>query len=142
MERTEDSSYFCPTCGAAYLAGGGFCPADGSSLQARADDPLLGAVLDGRYRIQAPLGRGGMGRVYRALDVLDREVALKVLHGDVARDKRMAERFRREAKLAASLAHPNVVITRDFGRTEAGLLYLAMEYLEGEPLDRVLARAG
>jgi len=106
-------------------------------------DLLPGAVLDGRWRIEALLGSGGMGAVYRAEHVhVGRKAALKVLHVDLRRSPAERERFRREARVASRLRSPHVVEVLDFGEDEAGRAYLAMELLEGEPLRAVLDREG
>src|SRR5919202_4653999 len=101
-------------------------------------DPLIGRVVDGRYAVEARVARGGMATVYLALDRrLDREVALKVMHPHLADDAQFTARFIREARAAARLSHPNVVAVFDPGE-DAGLLYLAMEYLAGRTLREVL----
>ncbi len=98
-----------------------------------------GAVVDARYRIVRRIGSGGMADVYCAEDShLGREVALKVLHRRFAQDQEFVERFRREAKAAAGLAHPNVVGVFDRGEHE-GTYYIAMEYLTGRTLKDILA---
>jgi len=92
-------------------------------------------LIDDRYDVDEVLGRGGMGEVYLALDkVLDRQVALKVLHRQYADDEEFVERFKREAQSAAALSHPNIVSTYDRGRSEDGTYYIAMEYLSGGTL--------
>jgi serine/threonine-protein kinase len=106
-------------------------------------DSLLGATLDGRYRLLAHLASGGMGAVYRAEHVFMRkEVALKVLRPDLTASPDIAERFRRESEIAASLDHENVVRVTDFGKTPEGHLFIAMELLEGESLFDRLQRTG
>lgn len=105
-------------------------------------DPLVGQVLDGRYRVEARIAVGGMATVYRALDTrLDRILALKVMHPSLATDAGFVERFIREAKSVARLAHPNVVQVFDQG-TDAGYVYLAMEYIPGCTLRDVLRERG
>ncbi|WP_153068779.1 protein kinase domain-containing protein, partial [Streptomyces orinoci] len=105
-------------------------------------DPLVDQLLDDRYRIEARIATGGMATVYRALDTrLDRVLALKVMHPDLARDAAFTERFIREAKSAARLDHPNVVSVFDQG-TDAGYVYLAMEYVAGCTLRDVLRERG
>ncbi|MFF4897363.1 Stk1 family PASTA domain-containing Ser/Thr kinase [Streptomyces sp. NPDC001068] len=105
-------------------------------------DPLVGQVLDGRYRVDARIAVGGMATVYRALDVrLDRVLALKVMHPALAADGSFVERFIREAKSVARLAHPNVVQVFDQG-TAGPYVYLAMEYIAGCTLRDVLVRRG
>ncbi|MEV8042680.1 Stk1 family PASTA domain-containing Ser/Thr kinase [Streptomyces griseoluteus] len=105
-------------------------------------DPLLGQVLDGRYRVEARIAVGGMATVYRALDVrLDRVLALKVMHPALAADGAFVDRFIREAKSVARLSHPNVVQVFDQG-TDGGYVYLAMEYVAGCTLRDVLRERG
>ncbi len=105
-------------------------------------DPLVGQVLDGRYRVEARIAVGGMATVYRALDTrLDRILALKVMHPSLASDAGFVERFIREAKSVARLAHPNVVQVFDQG-TDGGYVYLAMEYIPGCTLRDVLRERG
>ncbi|MGV9310942.1 Stk1 family PASTA domain-containing Ser/Thr kinase [Streptomyces sp. NPDC003691] len=105
-------------------------------------DPLVGQVLDGRYRVDERIAVGGMATVYRALDTrLDRELALKVMHPALATDATFVERFIREAKSVARLAHPNVVGVFDQG-AEGAYVYLAMEYVAGCTLRDVLRERG
>ncbi|WP_328503524.1 Stk1 family PASTA domain-containing Ser/Thr kinase [Streptomyces sp. NBC_00457] len=105
-------------------------------------DPLVGQVLDGRYRVDARIAVGGMATVYRAVDTrLDRVLALKVMHPTLAADGSFVERFIREAKSVARLAHPNVVQVFDQG-TDGSYVYLAMEYVAGCTLRDVLRERG
>ncbi|PPS74836.1 MULTISPECIES: Stk1 family PASTA domain-containing Ser/Thr kinase [Streptomyces] len=105
-------------------------------------DPLVGQVLDGRYRIDSRIAVGGMATVYRAVDTrLDRVLALKVMHPSLAVDASFVERFIREAKSVARLAHPNVVQVFDQG-TDGSYVYLAMEYVAGCTLRDVLRERG
>ncbi|MEU3608693.1 Stk1 family PASTA domain-containing Ser/Thr kinase [Streptomyces sp. NPDC035033] len=105
-------------------------------------DPLVGRLLDGRYRVDARIAVGGMATVYRAVDTrLDRVLALKVMHPDLAADAAFVERFIREAKSVARLAHPNVVGVFDQG-AEGAYVYLAMEYVSGCTLRDVLRERG
>ncbi|MFP8885138.1 Stk1 family PASTA domain-containing Ser/Thr kinase [Streptomyces mangrovi] len=105
-------------------------------------DPLIGHVLDGRYRVEARIAVGGMATVYRAMDTrLDRELALKVMHPSLAADASFVDRFIREAKSAARLSHPNVVGVFDQGE-DGGYVYLAMEYVQGCTLRDVLRERG
>jgi serine/threonine protein kinase/beta-lactam-binding protein with PASTA domain len=97
-------------------------------------DPLVGRLLDGRYRVGPRIARGGMATVYEATDNrLDRVVAIKVMHAGLAADEEFAERFVREARAAARLSHPNAVSVFDQGEHD-GLLFLAMEYVPGHTL--------
>lgn len=105
-------------------------------------DPLVGQLLDGRYRIEARIAAGGMATVYRAVDTrLDRVLALKVMHPALATDVSFVERFIREAKSVARLAHPNVVAVFDQG-AQGAYVYLAMEYVAGCTLRDVLRERG
>lgn len=105
-------------------------------------DPLVGQTLDNRYRVEARIAVGGMATVYRAVDTrLDRVLALKVMHPALASDTAFVERFIREAKSVAKLAHPNVVAMFDQG-TDGTYVYLAMEYVAGCTLRDVLRERG
>jgi hypothetical protein len=106
-------------------------------------DSLIGATLVGRYRVEARVGSGAMGAVYRAEQAgLGRHVALKILNRDHSVGGDTVQRFRREAQALSALHHPNTVRVFDFGATEEGLLFLAMELLEGEPLTDRMLREG
>ncbi|MHB8872874.1 MAG: serine/threonine-protein kinase [Myxococcaceae bacterium] len=110
-----------------------------------ATDPLLGRVLNGRFTILEPLGVGGMGKVYKALQApLDRVVALKVLNPGYAmnKDPGFQRRFFLEASLTAKLHHPNTITVHDYGRTDDGIFFIAMEYVEGVTLAQVLVKEG
>ena len=111
-------------------------------MDATLADPLVGRLLDGRYQVEAQVAMGGMATVYRAMDTrLDRQVALKVMHADLARDEEFVNRFIGEAKSVARLSHPNVVSVYDQGR-DGSYLYLAMEYLPGRTLRNLLDERG
>src|SRR6184192_4315136 len=105
-------------------------------------DTLINTLFDGRYRILRKLGTGGMANVYLAEDeVLGRRVAIKILNDRHAGDDQFVERFRREAKNAASLSHPNIVSIYDRGGAE-GTYYIAMEYLDGRSLKELIVARG
>ncbi|GAA3691007.1 Stk1 family PASTA domain-containing Ser/Thr kinase [Nonomuraea antimicrobica] len=105
-------------------------------------DPLVGRLLDRRYRIESRIARGGMATVYLALDIrLDRTVALKVMHRSLAEDPAFVRRFIGEAKSVASLSHPNVVHVFDQG-TDNDIVYLSMEYVPGRTLRDILRERG
>jgi len=105
-------------------------------------DTLINTLFDGRYRIVRKLGMGGMANVYLAEDeVLGRRVAIKILNDRHAGDDQFVERFRREAKNAASLSHPNIVSIYDRGEAE-GTYYIAMEYLDGRSLKELIVARG
>ena len=105
-------------------------------------DPLTGRLLDGRYAVTARIAHGGMATVYQATDTrLDREVALKVMHAELARDEEFVRRFIGEAKSVARLSHQNVVAVFDQG-ADGPFLYLAMEYVPGRTLKQLLRDSG
>jgi serine/threonine-protein kinase len=117
-------------------------PADASQPPAPSD-PFVGRLVADRYRVLAPLGRGGMGTVYRVEHVhLKKELALKFLHPELGRLDEVARRFEREAEAAAKLDHPNIVQVTDFGRTSDGMLFLVMELLQGRSLTDVIRPEG
>src|SRR5579871_1049117 len=108
---------------------------------------LLGSALDGRYRLDAQIGRGGMSTVYRAFDtVLERPVAVKLMHREIASDSDQLERFRREARAVARLSHPHIVTVIDAGEEPhaggGGTPYIVFEYVEGETLKTLMRRSG
>ncbi|MDT5296575.1 MAG: eukaryotic-like serine/threonine-protein kinase [Acidobacteriota bacterium] len=157
-EPLRDGTQFCTHCGTRTLhdgrealnesvptveharGGSGVTPPPSAG-----GDPVVGRVLDGKYEVIAPLGAGGMGAVYRARRVLiGDEVAVKVLHARFVDDEKLVERFRREARAAAQLHHPNVVTIHDYGeaRGPEGFAYIVMELVRGESLRDLLRREG
>jgi serine/threonine-protein kinase len=129
----------CPQCGACYDTGAGRCLQDGADL----GWVRLPRLLAGRYRLERRLGRGGMGTVYAATDTaLERAVAVKLIREDLTGNVEAAERFRREARLAASFTHPNVVTVHDFGVAAGTHAFLVMELLEGLSLREALRDHG
>ncbi len=106
-------------------------------------DSLLGSVLAGRYRIKRMVGEGGMGKVYEAEHiVLEKRVALKVLNPEYATKQDLRDRFLQEARAASRINHEHIVDITDFGTTDAGTVFFAMEFLDGHDLGTVLARDG
>ena len=133
----------CPQCGNAYDAEQRFCPRDGSTLRAPAGSDLVGSVVADRYLILKKIGEGGMGQVYLAEHIkMKRKSAVKVMHKGMVHDAEAVQRFNREASNASSIQHPHVAAIYDFGETPDGLIYLAMEYIDGEPLTRIIERQG
>jgi serine/threonine protein kinase len=109
---------------------------------AAAEDPLIGTVAAGRYRVIKPLGEGGMGQVYLAEHVaIEKRIALKVLHPEYAHKGEIVARFQQEAISASRIKHPNVLDVFDFGQLENGCFYLAMEFLEGNDLAEEIRRS-
>jgi eukaryotic-like serine/threonine-protein kinase len=103
-------------------------------------DPFLGKVIDGRYEIQARIGEGGMGVVYKARQVsIDRVIALKMLNPQMAGDQQWVQRFYNEAKACSRLQHPNTIRMFDFGQTSDGRLFMTMEFLDGITLRQAIA---
>ena len=115
---------------------------DRATDQRELADPLIGVIVAERYRIKEPIGRGGMGVVYRVEHArIGKLMALKLLTGELTRDSQQVARFKREAQLMSRLSHPNTVQVFDFGASD-GLVYLAMEYLKGEDLGHLIRRIG
>jgi eukaryotic-like serine/threonine-protein kinase len=129
----------CPRCAEPYADDAGFCPIDGTAL-ARSADPFVGRTLAARYRLLRQLGSGGMAVVYLARHVMiDRLSAIKILRQDLGMNVSHRERFLREARAVNRINHPNIVEITDFGE-DGGLVFLVMEYVEGEPLQSALTR--
>jgi eukaryotic-like serine/threonine-protein kinase len=127
----------CPNCRRELEDHLAFCPFDGESLSSLTEtDEFVGTTLENKYRLEEKVGDGGMGTVYRATHIqMENTVAVKILHPHLASDEYAVERFRREARSAALIRHPNAVAVTDFGVSkEAGIAYLVMEFLEGESL--------
>jgi len=120
-----------------------FCPRDGSTLRAPPGSDLVGSILADRYHVIRRIGEGGMGQVYLAEHVkMKRKSAVKVLHQGMVHDPDAISRFNREASNASQIQHPNVAAIYDFGETPEGLIYLAMEFVDGEPLTKIIERHG
>ena len=139
----------CPKCGQQADDEVIFCPQDGARLVGEEDshegaagpDARVGAVLAGRYRIVRRIGEGGMGVVYEAEHVeLGKPFALKILREDFTRKQDLVERFKQEARSAASIGHENIIDVSDFGTTDDGGIFFAMELLRGEDLADLLQR--
>src|SRR5256885_1671766 len=133
---------YCTICKAKYEDGVSFCPVDGEVLE---DDPssFVNTVLDGQYQIEAMLGKGGMGAVYRARHILlgDR-VAIKILPPEMRSNAEWLRRFQREGQAARRFRHPNAVTVYDLRTSADGTIYLVMEYVEGNTLDSELKKRG
>jgi serine/threonine-protein kinase len=132
----------CPVCSTEYPDDVKFCPNDGQTLRAAAPaHDLVGQVVADRYHVVKKLGEGGMGQVYLAEHVkMGRRSAIKVMNPSMVHDPDAVARFNREASNASRITHPNVCAIYDFGETPEGLIYLAMEFIEGEPLTDLLER--
>jgi hypothetical protein len=135
----------CPTCSTEYPANERFCPRDGTALRAQggAVGDLVGTIIAERYHVLKKLGEGGMGQVYLAEHVkMGRHSAVKVMNPAMVHDADAIGRFNREASNASRINHPNVAGIYDFGETPEGLVYLAMEYIEGETLTAIVKATG
>jgi eukaryotic-like serine/threonine-protein kinase len=134
----------CPVCSRQYPDDIRFCQDDGTTLRAAAPaTSLVGQVVADRYHVIKKLGEGGMGQVYLAEHVkMGRRSAIKVMSPAMVHDPDAVARFNREAANASRITHPNVCAVYDFGETPDGLIYLAMEFVEGEPLTAIIEREG
>jgi len=140
-----DMRKICLRCGSKFGSRADYCPHDGTRLitDDEVPDSLIGTVLLEQFRIEALIGTGGMGTVYRARQTtVGRDVAVKVLRLELVRDENAVLRFEREAQLAISLDHPNLVQVFLSGRLNDGRIYIVMELLEGRSLANELAQNG
>ncbi len=133
----------CPSCHQALADDALFCPIDGTPLTSVESDPLLGSVIADRYVLLEQIGQGKSGTIYRAEHVVLRQsIAVKLLHQQLSQDQAAVERFRDEVTTLALLKSNSIVRGSDFGVTEDGRIFFAMEYLEGETLAATLGREG
>ena len=132
----------CPSCNNTFEDQVGFCPHDGEVLL-ETTESIVGRVLDGKYKVESFIAQGGMGAVYRARHILlgDR-VVIKTMHSDMRDNSKWVRRFQREGRAARSFSHPNAVTVYDLSTASDGLIYLVMEYVEGQTLDKELKRHG
>ncbi len=131
----------CPQCGDEYDEAIGFCSKDGTPLVEQAEGGLIGKLVGGRYKVIQQLGEGGMGQVFLAEHVrMKRKSAIKIMRAALVHEPEALQRFTREAENASKISHPNVASIFDFGETDEGLVYLAMEFIEGESLSALLKR--
>jgi serine/threonine-protein kinase len=137
-------SKICPVCGTTYSDANAFCPADGTTLRAaEVSADLIGTVVADRYLVTDLLGEGGMGKVYLARHVrLPQQAAIKVLRHNMLKDAAAVARFTREAASASRIDHDRVARVYDFGETSDGTVYLAMEFVPGRTLKKLLADTG
>jgi len=133
----------CPECYSEYEDAIKTCPADSSPLRTIDKDPLVGSLLANRYTIESVIGRGGMGVVYKARSqVMDKHMAIKMLHSHLVSDAESVLRFRREAKTVAAVKHHHIITLFDFGMSAQRQPYLVMEFLEGHSLKTVIKDNG
>jgi len=133
---------YCVTCLAVYRQDFARCPLDGGTLTIGAADPWVGTSVGAHYVIDALVGQGAMGRVYRAhhQNLPDRAYAIKIMIGDYAATAHMRARFQLEAENASKLAHPNVVSVIDFRATDHGVNYIVMDLVEGPSLGEIVQK--
>src|SRR5205807_5171030 len=138
----DDLMKICPVCGKKYADSTTLCSVD-AAVWRSTDDPLLGQTLAEKYLVEELIKRGGMGAVYRGKHVLmDKTVAIKVLHPSLAVEDAVVARFSREAKAASRISHPHAINVTDFGEAENGVVYMVMEYLRGSTLKDVIRSEG
>lgn len=132
----------CQTCGTKYAEDLRICSRDGGELQQQTQtDPLLGRLIDHRYRLQDLIGSGSFGRVYRAVhERMPRTLAVKILSEEMSSDPQWVARFEREVRAQALLEHPNIIAVSDYGEADGIGYYIVMEYLQGEDLAGRLER--
>jgi serine/threonine-protein kinase len=137
----------CEACQHENVEGARFCAKCGALLATHEEgpDPLVGQLIGGRFRVTGVLGEGGMGKVYvgeQQMGTTVRKVAIKTLHTHLSKDPSVLARFHRECGTVANLEHPNTIKFFDFGSTNDGTLYIAMEFVAGKPLSDVIAKDG
>lgn len=133
----------CLSCAKEFPEGWLSCPYDGADLSRIADRFAPGSLFAGKYEVGDRLGSGGMSTVYLAKHkFLNKNVAVKVLHSNLASDAKSVQRFQMEAKAAFDLTHPNLLTIYDFGISQDGQAYIVMDYIEGESLSDLVQRQG
>jgi hypothetical protein len=130
----------CPTCGACYDSSSQFCTKDESELTFSLP---VERTIEGRYRLDQLVGKGGMGSVYEATHIqLDRKVAVKILSGSMFGNRVALSRFEREAQISGRLRHPNIIAVHDYGVLKTEGAFLVMELVRGETLREIMEREG
>src|SRR5205823_11882887 len=138
----DHDTRFCGRCGSDLVRLSSARTGQTPALQKDTRDRMIGTTVDGRYRVIAKVGAGGMGAVYKVEHVtMGKLAAMKVLHSTFSQDKEVAQRFRREAEAVSKLSSPNTVQVFDFGES-GGSMYLVMELVKGEDLGAILRRDG
>lgn len=135
----------CSKCERRFAGGESVCPDDGTVLTDTVsfEEQAVGKTLDGKYRVDGFLKRGGMGAVYRGTHVmLGKPVAIKLIKPELVSSSDVVQRFLREARAAAHLTHPNIVTVHDLGQTADGTLYIAMELVDGNSLKELIVAEG
>src|SRR5271154_104874 len=115
------------------------CPKDNAQLVPLSEDPLIGSIIQDRYKIESVIGKGSMGTVYKATqELIGREVAVKVLHSHLVSDTESLKRFHQQARAASRLNHPHIITLYDYGIIPGGQPYIVMDLLYGTTLSRLL----
>ncbi len=141
-QRVNLERRYCPKC-LGQFENVEVCPEDGTTLRGASNDPFVGKPFAERYVIESFVGLGGMSVVYRANHkLMDRIVAIKMLHANIKNDPTSLERFRMEAQAASSLSHQNIIAVYDFGVTDQGDAFFVMDFLDGENLQDMIERKG
>jgi serine/threonine-protein kinase len=142
-QKVNIEKKYCPKCYQQFEGAIAVCPDDGALLRGAKNDPIIGKVFADKYEVTSVLGLGGMSIVYKALHkLMDRNVAIKMLHKNLKEDIVALERFRLEARAASLLSHQNIIAVYDFGVTNDGEPYFVMDCLEGESLKELIERKG
>jgi serine/threonine-protein kinase len=142
-EKFNTQRKYCPKCYQQFEGSVENCPDDGAILRGPHNDPLIGKVFAEKYEVESVLGLGGMSIVYKAKHrLMNRTVAIKMLHSNLKDDIISLERFKLEAQAASSLSHQNIITVYDFGVTPDGEPYFVMDCLEGESLRELIDRKG
>src|SRR5262249_16777075 len=131
----------CTQCGEPQEADARFCPKCGTPVVVLGNDPMLGKVIAERYLLLEKMATAASAPIYRSEHTtLRKKVAIKILHHQHSQDESAILRFRREATTVGEIDNDHILQVLDFGRAEDGRLFFAMEFLEGETLDKVIAR--
>ncbi|MDH5510359.1 MAG: serine/threonine protein kinase [Nitrospinota bacterium] len=134
---------FCPTCKEEFEQQIRYCPHDGTAVISPKSDELENKIFDQRYKIMEKIGEGGMGAVYKAVQLsTGKFVAIKVVSANHTQNEETIKRFQREVKLQTQLSHPNLVSILDFSKTSEGEYYFVMEFVEGKSLSRRIKESG
>lgn len=133
----------CPSCEKECRDTTVFCPFCGTKITVEENESFVGKTIDGKYFVEKLVGQGGMGNVYKARHLhMDTTVAIKILHPHLVTDATSVERFRREARAALAVDHPNAIKVMDFGVSNGQTVYLVMEFLEGQSLREIIKKNG
>lgn len=129
----------CPSCEKECRDTTVFCPFCGTKITVEENESFVGKTIDGKYFVEKLAGQGGMGNVYKARHLhMDTTLAIKILHPHLVTDATSVERFRREARAALAVDHPNAIKVMDFGVSDGRTVYLVMEFLEGQSLRQII----